>query len=217
MVIRLYLKALGFSRTCVVMKLSVLMQSPFKDLFPIDNNVLCAVKESMETVGYDYSKPLDIWNNIVVDGHTRIAAAKQAGIVQIPVYEHKFPDEQQALEYAIHNQRDRRNMTDADILRCVEVLDKKKAEGRPKKTTSNDVVSGRTSSTTASIIGTSSSKVERARTVLNHANEETKKQVQSGKKTINRAYNETQDQRKHLRSHYRFGSTYVDGKPYRKI
>ena len=36
---------------------------------------------------------------------------------------HSCPDEHAAIDYAIRCQRDRRNLADSDILRCVEVLD----------------------------------------------------------------------------------------------
>jgi hypothetical protein len=32
---------------------------------------------------------------------------------------HRRPNQNEALAHAVHNQRDRRNLTDADILRCV--------------------------------------------------------------------------------------------------
>ena len=82
-------------------------------------------------------------------------------------------------------------MTDADILRCVQVLDKRKAEGRPKKTTSNEVISGRTSGKTAKIVGTSKTKVEKVRTVLDHGDEEVKKAVEKGEVNILRRVNPT--------------------------
>jgi hypothetical protein len=92
-----------------------------------------------------------------------------------------------AAEYAIACQRNRRNLTDADILRCIAVLDQRKREGRPQKTTSPDVVSGRSSAATAELIGVSTAKIERARTVLDHADEPTRQEVLSGNMSINKA------------------------------
>jgi hypothetical protein len=51
----------------------------------------------------------------------------------IPVFFQSFPDEDSALEYAIHNQRNRRNLTDAELLRCIEVLDRRKERGGDRK------------------------------------------------------------------------------------
>lgn len=68
----------------------------------------------------------------VVDGHTRLAAAALAELETVETYVHYFHDEDAALEYAIRNQRDRRNLTAAEILRCVQVLDRRGTAGRPK-------------------------------------------------------------------------------------
>jgi hypothetical protein len=76
-----------------------------------------------------------------------------------------------AREYTIRKQRDRRNLTDADILRCVAALDERRRAGRPEKTTATAVVSGPSSAQTAHLLGVSPDKVERARTVLDHAAE----------------------------------------------
>jgi filamentous hemagglutinin len=41
--------------------------------------------------GYDYSKPIEVYNDngklLVMNGHHRLQAAKQAGITKIPVIE----------------------------------------------------------------------------------------------------------------------------------
>ena len=44
-------------------------------------------------------------------------------IAEVPVIRQEFKDEKEALEYAIHNQRDRRNLSDAELLRCIEAID----------------------------------------------------------------------------------------------
>jgi ParB family chromosome partitioning protein len=62
--------------------------------------------------------------NIVIDGHTRLIAAKNIGMNDIPVALTDFKDEEEALEYAIHNQRDRRNMSDADLLSRITTISK---------------------------------------------------------------------------------------------
>jgi hypothetical protein len=38
-------------------------------------------------------------------------------------YEKSFASEAEALAYAIHNQRDRRNLSDAELLRLIELVD----------------------------------------------------------------------------------------------
>jgi hypothetical protein len=73
----------------------------------------------MEKNGFDNFKPIDVWQGIVIDGNSRFKAAIMAGIKEVAVYEHNFRNQEEALEYAIHNQRDRRNITDAEIYKHV--------------------------------------------------------------------------------------------------
>lgn len=170
----------------------------FKELFPIDVGVKNAIKENMELSGFDESQPIIIWKDICIDGHTRLAAAQEAGLKKIPVFRHDFESDDKALEYAIHNQSNRRNLTPADIIRCVEALDKRKHWGGDRKTekikASGDALKSATD--TAKTIGTSQSTVERARTIIDHADDETKKDVKDGKKSIHQAYTETQEKRR---------------------
>lgn len=175
----------------------------FRDLFPMNSAVLEAIKEDMEAHGYDESKPINVWaaddSYIVVDGHTRLEAARRAEIGLVRIFCHEFENEDKAVEYAIACQRNRRNLTDADIVRCIGVLDQRKKAGRPaEKLASSDANfdAGKSATATASLIGVSQAKVERARTVLDHADESTQQEVLSGTMSINKAYNETQERRK---------------------
>jgi ParB family chromosome partitioning protein len=187
----------------------------FRGLFPGNNGLTETIGNHMREHGYDESQPIIIWDRTkeegrnqndlyVVDGHTRLVAAKQVGLDRVCVARVKFPDEEAALQYAIHNQRDRRNMTDADILRCIEAVDKLKPRGGDRKSseakskTSGEVIdSGKSSATaTAKIVGTSKTKVEKVRTLKKHGDDETRNDVLAGKKSIHRAYQETQIKRK---------------------
>ena len=176
---------------------------PFIDLFPIDNKTMCAIMDDMEANGYDPAQPIVVWKEkgIVVDGHTRLDSAlalwPEERFADIPVVEKSFKDEDAAVEYAIHCQRDRRNVTDADLLRWIGELDKRRQSGER-----TDLATGvarslpRSSEETAEAVGTTRGKVEKARTVLDHAPEEVKQEVLSGKKSINAGYNETRAARK---------------------
>ncbi|MGQ9688561.1 MAG: hypothetical protein ACUVXF_07230 [Desulfobaccales bacterium] len=44
-----------------------------------------------------------------------------------------FETEDEALAYAIHPQRNRRNLTDAEIIRCIEALDMKPRQGEDQE------------------------------------------------------------------------------------
>ena len=173
--------------------------SPFKDLFPVKPADLENVMESMKADGYDKAHPVIIWgghNTTVVDGHTRLAAANKLLFAEIPVIIKDFKDEAEALEYAIKSQRNRRNLTDADLLRCVTELDKRMKEGRPDKTATRVAVNGRSSENTAKLLGTSRGKVEKIRTINDHASDEVKEAVKSGRMSANKAYQATMEARR---------------------
>lgn len=176
--------------------------SPFKDLFPIRENVLNEIVADMKKNGFDKSRPIVLdQNNTVIDGHTRLQAAEIAKIDDVPTVMKDFPNEDLALEYAIKCQRNCRNLTDEEILKCVAELDKRKSfsaagkAGRAKQLNSLPSGTGpeRTSKATAGLLGISHRKVERTRAVLDKAPDEIKDAVKSGKMTINKAYEKTMD------------------------
>jgi len=171
------------------------IRAPFKTLFPVKPRVLDAIIADMQAHGYDAGQPIHVWGDTVVDGHTRYQAAVEAGLERVPVHPHAFADEAAALEYAIHNQRDRRNLTDADILRCVAALDQRKPQGQRTDLAQSCAKSGKSAEQTAELLGVSSRKVEQTRTVLDHADEPTRQAVERGEKTLNTAYRETQARR----------------------
>lgn len=190
---------------------------PFESLFPVDAHTLDAIAKDMELHGYDDAHPIVLWDEkgVVVDGHTRLQAAIAAGIDDVPVVFRAFWDEDTAVEYAIHCQRDRRNLSDADILRWIAEVDKRKtkseagkAGGRGNEKLTQDCVSFKvkgdhharaSSAATAAVVGTSARKVEQARTVLDKATDEVKEAVEKGEMSINQAYNETVKRSKPLK------------------
>jgi len=186
----------------------------FSSLLEIRPENLHAITESMKATGFDQGEPIAVWHGVVIDGHTRLKAAKAAKIRTVPCIYHDFKDEDEALEYAVHRQRDRRNWTDADMMRVAMVVDSRRTKAEAGVQGSNarwqapdgashDVSdstalqnsgSPRSSTATAKILGTSPRKVERIRTVMDKATAEVKKDVLEGKKTINSAYNQTVSQ-----------------------
>ena len=116
----------------------------FRNLFPRKPDILQAIKENMKEKGFSTAHPIIAgrgpWtkNPVIIDGYTRYDVAKELEIE--PEYEAKYFDtENDAIEYAIYLQRARRNMTDAEIASCIQVLDTRKTPGRPaKKLASSD-------------------------------------------------------------------------------
>jgi hypothetical protein len=175
--------------------------------------ILFQIRENMETHGYDFSHPVVLWKDkgIVIDGHSRVNAALRLEFKKVPVYEKDFRDEEDALNYAVHCQVNRRNLPDSEIFRLVQVMDERRKVGRPsKEITANEVnkhpirivsekfknerfekESRRSSKITASLLKTSPTKVEKVRTVLDKADEKIKATVLAGEITIHKAYVET--------------------------
>lgn len=172
-------------------------KSPFKDLFPVDGATLCAITESMTQDGFDASKPVDVWGQVVIDGHTRLQAARAAGLSEVETWAHDFADETDALEYAIHNQRNRRNLTAAEIVRCVAALDERKQQGeRIDLAPQGAKLPGKSAEKTADLLGVSPRTIERARVVNDHASAATKQAVEQGKLSLTAAAQKTQHERR---------------------
>lgn len=165
---------------------------PFNDLFLIDQNILSSILVSMKDVGYDPAYPIILWKNTVIDGHTRLQAAIDAGIPEIPVLQKEFKDEHEALEYAMHNQRDRRNITEAELLKCISVID------TPMSKTDAGAKRGEKAipshKKTAKTLGVGESVVTDARTVLK--DEKVTEEVKEGKKTLREGANEIRERKR---------------------
>jgi ParB family chromosome partitioning protein len=170
---------------------------PFRDLFPIRKRVLDDIMWDMRKNGYDNSQPLVLWKdhgNVIIDGHTRLVAARKANIYQIPIVFKAFSDEEAALKYAISCQRNRRNLTDSELVACVVELDKrrdKNANLKQNLTEAQPCASGKSAKDTADLLGVSTRKVEQIRAVMDNAPDKIKRMVKTGRMTVNSAYNRT--------------------------
>lgn len=173
---------------------------PFASLFSIKAEVFEAIKTDMAVNGFDPSKPVNVWRKpdgtrVLVDGYTRIRAAEELGFLRVTAYEKTFASEADALAYAIHTQRDRRNLSDAELLRLIELVDKPQEGFRSPLAPigANEPVAPKTAAITADAIGISARKVERARAVLSDPEEAAA--VRRGEKTIHQAAEATKAKR----------------------
>jgi hypothetical protein len=185
---------------------------PFSELFPILPATRGAIERSIREKGFDASKPINVWRqeNLVLDGHTRLLAAIAAGVYDVPIWFHEFEDEDAALQYAIANQRDRRNITGADIARCVLTVDARKKAGERTDLAStearstpraSDPQSRKSAEHTAKIAGTSRATVERVRSIADHAKKDPTllNDVLQGKTTIRSAARVVDEQKRKKR------------------
>ena len=170
-------------------------RKPFDTLFPIGQETLAAIRQDMEMHGYDPVFPLVVWEetSVVVDGHTRFAAASEIGLEEVPVIYKSFDNEDDAILYSFHIQRNRRNMSDDDILNCLALLDNiHSAKKQEKEKVSRKAIN----EDRARELGISPDKVDKARKVMEYADPQIREQVESGEKTINKAFNEIQEIRR---------------------
>lgn len=173
------------------------VEEPFSTLFPVGEDTLEGIRLDMEANGYDDAFPIIVWEEtgVVVDGHTRFTAALAVGLETVPVLVRNFENEDDAILYAFHLQRNRRNLADEDILRCLQVLDSideaRKGRGEVEKRSRRETLKER-----ADELGTSQSKIDKAKKVMEHADDAIRESVENGEKSINQAFNEMQEIRR---------------------
>ncbi|MDR2019947.1 MAG: ParB/RepB/Spo0J family partition protein [Treponema sp.] len=149
-------------------------------MFTVNAEILASIVASMRKSGYDKSQPLVLWkgNGVVVDGHTRLQAAREAGITEIPVEEKEFAALADAKLYAYRRQAERRNLAPAEILAAAMEL-------QPKNSRDG---TGRASEILAKNLGVSPSTVKHAQIVAQEAPPEIIDEVKNNRMTINKAY-----------------------------
>ncbi len=181
----------------------------FRALFPIRPELLTIIEENMKTWEYDESQPIVLatWEGqdepVCIDGHTRLQAAKNAGIMEVPVYEQEYSCEEAAIEHAVQLQCHRRNLTDAELFRYMEIIDERYVPQRNengKFAGAPNGAAGKSAEATGKLLGISGRKVERGRTVIDHGDPEIVEAVKKGEMSVNKGYGETQKKRKALKA-----------------
>jgi ParB family chromosome partitioning protein len=149
-------------------------------IFTVKEETLEAITNSMKESGYDKAEPVVIWKgqNVVVDGHTRLKAARAAGIMEIPVEEKEFASLAEAKKYTKKRQISRRNLSPSEIYEAASELQNKR--GRDG--------SGRAAEILAKDLGISAATVHHARAVAASAPPEVIDQIKENKMSINQAY-----------------------------
>ncbi len=182
--------SLNNSGTVVLSKLipvkDIKLQKEFKELFPIVPTNLEKITAHMREEGFDNSKPLHIWERdgayILIDGHHRREAALACNLHEVPCYLHTFDSVDDALEYALLEQTERRNLSDADLIKALKVVDEIKTRGR------SNGEKGKSAARSAQLLGISTTRVEKTRMVDKYASDEIKAKIESGELTLNKAY-----------------------------
>ncbi len=163
---------------------------PFVSLFPIQQRNLESIMESIGQNGFDPRKALIVGifpdgTSFLVDGHTRLSAVKALGLEEVPMWHQTFDSVDDAVDWALHEQIDRRNLSESELYDYVLKVDQMKSRGR-----GDSAYKGKSSERTADIVGTSPRKVEQIRTVERDASEQQKEAIRSGDKSVNQTYRE---------------------------
>ena len=149
-------------------------------IFKIDDHVLNQIVESIRDEGYDRAQPLVLWKGrgVIVDGHTRYAAATRLGLESVPVVEKEFETLQDALLYTFERQAVRRNLTSAELISASQLLiERKERDGN-----------GRAAEIIAKRLGVSPATIYRAHKVSMEASIDDLKKIQKGEASINAVY-----------------------------
>jgi ParB-like chromosome segregation protein Spo0J len=184
----------------------------FEGLFTINDELLAKIEQNMRDDNYDESQPIILatWpgqeEHVCIDGHTRLKAATKAGIEEVAVYSYEFESEEDAFEYAIRLQSNRRNLTDGDLIQCIERLHQRRPRGGDRRSDaamestpqSCGKQNGRSAAAkqTGDLLNISARKVEQVLTIIKHGRPEVKEAVLKNEISINGAYQKTQKDRK---------------------
>lgn len=159
----------------------------FKAMFKQEEDKVERIVSSMITSGFDVSQPLIILpDGRIIDGNSRYLAATKAGIRFVPVIIKEFSSKDEALKYELHLQLDRRNLTDAEIIKAFQKLEsmkaKAKAEGKPTEEFTDENIGKK--------INKSPRQVQKLRELSKKADSEILDKVAKGDISINQAYSE---------------------------
>lgn len=168
---------------------------------PLQSIELELLTQSLLTEGC--RDPLVVWNGVIIDGHNRYRICHENSI-PFSYVEMDFHDESEARTWIIRNQLARRNVP--DYVRCEMVLpleDELKALAKKRqgwKKAGSDVlpnlVEGKKTTTQealAEIAGVSHGSFDKARKLIDSADEETKDKLRRGEISIHKAYTELRE------------------------
>jgi len=159
----------------------IVRRPPFSNLFPINPETYARIVQSIKENGYDQAQAVTLLRYevdlLLIDGNTRDLAAAEAGLSEIPARILENLTIEEALQYAIRLQRDRRNITDSDIMQFVLNADLAALPGP-----------GKTRDKIASMFGRSPVTIQKFLTVRDKADEETKSRIVRAEETVSRAY-----------------------------
>lgn len=170
-----------------VLKIKDIVLIPeFEKMLAMDESVVAAMTDSMKNEGFKPGHELHVWFHdgkyILIDGHTRRHCAIQAGLTTVPCIVHHFGTFEEAKQFALREQTDRRNLSDQEIAKMYMALARMKdADGKKAKSDAE----------IAAELQVSPRQIAKIKEVERKASAETLEAFKSGEISLNMAYNET--------------------------
>jgi ParB/RepB/Spo0J family partition protein len=164
----------------------IVLLPEFEKMLAMDDTVVNEMTESMKAEGFKPGHELHVWSHdgmyILIDGHTRRYCAIKAGLISVPCIVHHFETFEEAKQFALREQTDRRNLSDQEIARIyMELAELKGPDGKKAKSDAE----------IAAELQVSPRQIAKIKEVERKASPETLKAVKDGKISLNMAYNET--------------------------
>jgi ParB family chromosome partitioning protein len=159
----------------------IVIDSEISKIFKIQDRTQNGIAQKIKESGFDNSQPLVLFKgkNILLDGHTRLAAAKEAGLEEVPAYEMEFENRDAAVLYTLERQTLRRNLTGAEILTAAGIFPKERAKNGE----------GQALNEMAKRLGISPATLYQATAILREAPEEVIEAVKKGDISVKKGYN----------------------------
>lgn len=170
-------------------KIDSLKTNPkFKDLYIAEPEKVEALCKSILENGLDPTQPIIILEDgTVVDGHSRLLAAKKAGLDEVFVIVKKgFNSETEVLMYEEHLQLSRRNLSEAEKLKHLENLLQLKKEAQKE----GKDISEYSDESIAQKLSISPRQVQKMREVESKATPQQLEAIRSGESTLNKVHEE---------------------------
>lgn len=149
--------------------------------------------------------PLVYWNDTIIDGHNRFKICTQYGI-KYSMNQMEFDSREKAIEWIIMNQFGRRNLQVVDRVKLslkLEDVIRKQAEKRMLagvKDPEQNSDQGRTNQKLSKIAGVSHDTIAKYKKVQKEGDEETRKKLDQGDISVNKAYQSVKKPRAQLKS-----------------
>ena len=164
----------------------IVLLPEFEKMLAMDESVVSAMTDSMKAEGFKPGHELHVWSHdgkyILIDGHTRRHCAIKAGLKEVPCIVHHFETFEEAKQFALREQTDRRNLSDQEIARIyMELAELKGPDGKKAKSDAE----------IAAELQVSPRQIAKIKEVERKASPETLEAFKDGKISLNMAYNET--------------------------